>query len=31
MSIYDAVPMGRFSSDRAIEEYCRNIWRVSKL
>ena len=31
MSIYNAVRMGRFSSDRAIEEYCRNIWRVSKL
>jgi starch phosphorylase len=31
MSIYNAVRMGRFSSDRAIEEYCRNIWRVSRL
>ena len=31
MSIYNAVRMGRFSSDRAIEEYCRNIWEVSRL
>jgi starch phosphorylase len=31
MSIYNAVRMGRFSSDRAIEEYCRNIWGVSRL
>jgi starch phosphorylase len=30
MSIYNAVRMGRFSSDRAIEEYCRNIWGVSR-
>jgi glycogen phosphorylase len=29
MSIYNAVRMGRFSSDRAIEEYCRNIWGAS--
>ncbi len=29
MSIYNAVRMGRFSSDRAIEEYCKNIWHVS--
>lgn len=29
MSIYNAVRMGRFSSDRAIEEYCKNIWQVS--
>jgi glycogen phosphorylase len=26
MSIYNAARMGRFSSDRAIQEYCRNIW-----
>jgi starch phosphorylase len=31
MSIYNAVRMGRFSSDRAIEEYCRNIWNVNRL
>jgi starch phosphorylase len=31
MSIYNAVRMGRFSSDRAIEEYCRNIWRANRL
>jgi starch phosphorylase len=31
MSIYNAVRMGRFSSDRAIEEYCRNIWNVGRL
>jgi starch phosphorylase len=30
MSIYNAVRMGRFSSDRAIEEYCRNIWSVAR-
>jgi glycogen phosphorylase len=26
MSIYNAARTGRFSSDRAIQEYCRNIW-----
>jgi glycogen phosphorylase len=31
MSIYNAARMGRFSSDRAIQEYCRNIWNVNKL
>jgi glycogen phosphorylase len=30
MSIYNAVRMGRFSSDRAIEEYCKKIWHVSR-
>jgi starch phosphorylase len=30
MSIYNAVRMGRFSSDRAIEEYARNIWSVNR-
>jgi starch phosphorylase len=30
MSIYNAVRMGRFSSDRAIEEYCDHIWRVNR-
>jgi glycogen phosphorylase len=29
MSIYNAARMGRFSSDRAIQEYCRNIWDVT--
>jgi starch phosphorylase len=28
MSIYNAARMGRFSSDRAIQEYCRTIWDV---
>jgi starch phosphorylase len=28
MSIYNVARMGRFSSDRAIQEYCRNIWDV---
>jgi starch phosphorylase len=28
MSIYNAARMGRFSSDRAVREYCRNIWDV---
>ena len=31
MSIYNAARMGRFSSDRAIQEYCRNIWDVNGL
>jgi glycogen phosphorylase len=30
MSIYNAARMGRFSSDRAIQEYCRNIWGTTK-
>jgi glycogen phosphorylase len=30
MSIYNAARMGRFSSDRAIEEYCNHIWRVNR-
>ena len=29
MSILNAARMGRFSSDRTIEEYCRDIWRVA--
>jgi starch phosphorylase len=29
MSIYSAARMGRFSSDRAVQEYCRNIWDVT--
>jgi starch phosphorylase len=28
MSILNVARMGRFSSDRAIREYCRDIWRV---
>jgi starch phosphorylase len=28
MSILNAARMGKFSSDRTIEEYCRDIWRV---
>jgi glycogen phosphorylase len=28
MSILNAARMGRFSSDRAIREYCRDIWDV---
>jgi starch phosphorylase len=31
MSIYNAARMGRFSSDRAIQEYCKNIWDVKGL
>ncbi len=29
-SIYNAVRVGKFSSDRAIEEYCKNIWNVTR-
>ena len=29
MSILNAVRMGRFSSDRSIQEYCDRIWNVS--
>jgi starch phosphorylase len=29
MSILNVARMGRFSSDRAVLEYCRDIWRVS--
>jgi starch phosphorylase len=28
MSILNVARMGKFSSDRVIEEYCRDIWRV---
>jgi starch phosphorylase len=30
MSIYNAARMGKFSSDRAIHEYCKNIWNVTR-
>jgi glucan phosphorylase len=29
MSSYNMARMGRFSSDRAVQEYCRNIWDVT--
>ena len=29
MSILNTARMGKFSSDRAIQEYCQNIWRVA--
>jgi starch phosphorylase len=28
MSILNVARMGKFSSDRAIREYCRDIWKV---
>ena len=31
MSILNAVRVGRFSSDRSIREYCRDIWHVSPI
>ena len=30
MSIYNAARMGKFSSDRSIGEYCKNIWNVTR-
>jgi starch phosphorylase len=29
MSILNSVRMGKFSSDRSIQEYCDDIWKVS--
>jgi starch phosphorylase len=29
MSILNVARMGKFSSDRTIAEYCRDIWRVT--
>jgi starch phosphorylase len=31
MSIINVARMGRFSSDRSIREYCRDIWRVAPM
>jgi starch phosphorylase len=31
MSILNAARMGKFSSDRAIEEYCSKIWKVTEI
>lgn len=28
MSIYNAIRSGKFSSDRSIQEYAKNIWNI---
>jgi starch phosphorylase len=30
MSILNAARVGKFSSDRAIREYCQKIWRIGR-
>lgn len=31
MSIHNVARIGEFSSDRAIQEYCKNIWKVEQV